>query len=118
MRWACVNASASMSAGGHAIRAAVAGMSGIVSWSRGAPRRTGGCVKRMRWFWLVLIASLPCTGVPVRAVVGGAPVATNALAIDAETVAGTAHFWRGFPAGDGDAVAAVIEIPCGTTGKF
>jgi inorganic pyrophosphatase len=67
---------------------------------------------------LVLIASLPCTGVPVRAVVGGAPVAPSAVAIDAETVAGAAHFWRGFPAGDGDAVAAVIEIPCGTTGKF
>jgi inorganic pyrophosphatase len=67
---------------------------------------------------LVFIASLPCTGVPVRQVVGGAPVAATAVAVDAETVVGGAHYWRGFPAGDGDAVNAVIEIPCGTTGKF
>jgi inorganic pyrophosphatase len=67
---------------------------------------------------LVFIASLPCTGVPVRQVVGGAPVAASAVAVDVETVIGGAHYWRGFPAGDGDAVNAVIEIPCGTTGKF
>jgi inorganic pyrophosphatase len=67
---------------------------------------------------LVVIASLRCTDVPVRPIVGGAPVAETAVALDAETIAGGAHFWRGFPAGDGDAVMAVIEIPCGTTGKF
>ena len=54
----------------------------------------------------------------MRPIVGGAPVADTAVALDAETIAGGAHFWRGFPAGDGDAVMAVIEIPCGTTGKF
>lgn len=93
-------------------------MSGIVSWSRAVHGRTRGCVKRLRWFWLVVLASLPCTGVPVRPIVGGAPVAASAFALDAETVIGGAHFWRGYPAGEGDAVAAVIEIPCGTTGKF
>lgn len=60
----------------------------------------------------------PCSGVPLRAVVGGAPVAPAARAIDEETVAGRRHFTRGYPPDDGDAVHAVIEIPSGTTGKF
>jgi inorganic pyrophosphatase len=61
----------------------------------------------------------PCGGgVPWRAVVGGAPVAPAAIAVDEETVAGSRHFSRGHPAQEGDDVNAVIEIPCGTTAKF
>ena len=61
---------------------------------------------------------VPCSHVPRRAVVGGAPVAPAATAVDDETVAGRQHFLRGYPARDGDAVNAVIEIPSGTTAKF
>jgi inorganic pyrophosphatase len=71
----------------------------------------------MFWFWLIW---LPCsTGVPYRAVVGGAPVSPRAFAIDGETVVGPIHFSRGSPATNDDgSVNAVIEIPAGTTGKF
>jgi inorganic pyrophosphatase len=70
----------------------------------------------MRWWWLAVL--LPCGDVPRRAVVGGAPVAPTAVALDEETVAGRRHFARGYPARVGEDVHAVIEIPCGTTGKF
>jgi len=68
---------------------------------------------------MVMIATLPCGGVPVRAVVGGAPVAATALALDEDTVVGPRHYLDGYPAeaGEGE-VNAVIEIPCGTTAKF
>ena len=56
---------------------------------------------------------------PLRSVVGGAPVSKRAFAIDAETVVGPRHFSRGYPAENADhSVNAVIEIPAGTTGKF
>jgi inorganic pyrophosphatase len=72
----------------------------------------------MNLFWLAAFALLPCSDVPRRAVVGGAPVARAAFAIDDETVAGRRHYARGFPAEEGDDVHAVIEIPSGTTAKF
>lgn len=75
-------------------------------------------VKRIRWLCLVMISVWPCTRVPVRPIVGGAPVARAAVALDEETVAGAEHFWSGFPAEEARGVNAVIEIPCGTTGKF
>ncbi|HEY5924902.1 MAG TPA: inorganic diphosphatase [Kofleriaceae bacterium] len=62
---------------------------------------------------------LPCSGAPLRAVVGGAPVSPRAFAIDPETVVGARHYSRGYPAQNpDDSVNAVIEIPTGTTGKF
>jgi inorganic pyrophosphatase len=61
---------------------------------------------------------LPCSHVPRRAIVGGAPVAAAAVALDGETVAGPRHYLRGYPAQEGDEVNAVIEIPSGTTAKF
>lgn len=67
---------------------------------------------------LVLMAAWPCTRVPVRPIVGGAPVAATAVALDEETVAAAEHFGDGFPAEDERGVYAVIEIPAGTTGKF
>lgn len=65
-----------------------------------------------------MISVWPCTRVPVRPIVGGAPVARAALALDEETVVGAEHFWTGYPADGVSGVNAVIEIPCGTTGKF
>jgi inorganic pyrophosphatase len=66
-----------------------------------------------------LLLLLPlCSDVPRRPIVGGAPVAPAAFALDEDTVAGRRHFARGYPAQDGRAVNAVIEIPSGTTGKF
>lgn len=94
-------------------------MSEIVSWSISRPKRSCEGVTRFRtmfWFWLIW---LPCTGVPYRAVVGGAPVSPRAFALDVETVVGPTHFSRGYPAQNRDgSVNAVIEIPAGTTGKF
>src|SRR6185503_9030982 len=75
-------------------------------------------VKRIRWLCLVMISVWPCSRVPVRPIVGGAPVARAAVALDEETVAGAEHFWNGYPADGVSGVNAVIEIPCGTTGKF
>ena len=72
----------------------------------------------MRWMCLVLMAAWPCSRVPVRPIVGGAPVARAAVALDEETVAGAEHFGTGWPAEDARGVTAVIEIPAGTTGKF
>jgi inorganic pyrophosphatase len=69
--------------------------------------------------FVVMLAALPCGGVPVRAVVGGAPVAATALALDEDTVVGPRHYLDGYPAEGGEGeVNAVVEIPCGTTGKF
>jgi inorganic pyrophosphatase len=57
--------------------------------------------------------------VPHRAIVGGAPVAPGARAIDDETIASPRHLSRGYPAREPDgSVNAVIEIPSGTTAKF
>lgn len=67
---------------------------------------------------LIALILMPCRDVPRRAVVGGAPVAAAATAVDVETVAGRRHFLRGYPAEDAGGVYAVIEIPAGTTAKF
>ncbi len=66
---------------------------------------------------LLVLFSSEC--IPRRAIVGGAPVAADALVFDAETVAGMRDFATGWPAQNPDgSVNAVIEIPCGTTAKF
>lgn len=72
----------------------------------------------MKLVWLTGLVLLPCFSVPRRSIVGGAPVAPGALALDAETVAEGRHYVRGYPSQEGGAVNAVIEIPCGTTAKF
>jgi inorganic pyrophosphatase len=56
--------------------------------------------------------------VPSRKIVGGAPVAREATAVDDETISGPQHYSRGYPAREGDTVNAVVEIPAGTTAKF
>lgn len=67
----------------------------------------------------ICLASILCSDVPRRAVVGGAPVSWTAFALDPETVVGPYHYSRGYPAQNSDGtVNAVIEIPCGTTAKF
>ena len=68
------------------------------------------------WFLVVVLAM--CHGVPTRAIVGGAAVAPEATAVDAETVRGSADYLAGWPAREGDSVNAVIEIPAGTVAKF
>src|SRR5215510_7460078 len=83
-----------------------------------APPRYSECVRKMNLLWLAALALLPCSDVPRRAVVGGAPVTPGALAVNEETVAGRRHYARGYPADDGAGVYAVIEIPSGTTAKF
>jgi inorganic pyrophosphatase len=67
---------------------------------------------------VVFCVALRCWTVPHRAVVGGAPVAPEAVAVDDETVAGPHDYLRGYPSRDGDDVHAVVEIPAGTTGKL
>lgn len=68
---------------------------------------------------VLLVLAILHLSVPHRAVVGGAPVAPDAIALDAETVLGADHYVRGYPAQNRDgSVNAVIEIPAGTTGKF
>ena len=71
-------------------------------------------------FVAIALAPFTCfNSVPHRAIVGGAPVAVEATALDDETIAGTAHYSRGFPARNPDqSVNAVVEIPAGTTAKF
>jgi inorganic pyrophosphatase len=65
------------------------------------------------------LLALPCTDVPRRAVVGGAPVSAGAIALDPDTILGSGHFNHDFPAQPGAGeVNVVIEIPSGTTGKF
>jgi inorganic pyrophosphatase len=69
----------------------------------------------------LLLAALACLfpAVPRRAIVGGAPVSPDVMAIDEETLVGLRHFIRGYPSDYADgSVNAVIEIPAGTTGKF
>jgi inorganic pyrophosphatase len=61
---------------------------------------------------------LPCLSVPTRAIVGGAPVAPDAIAVDAETVRGLQRFDR-LPTDNPDgSLNAIVEIPAGTTAKF
>lgn len=68
---------------------------------------------------LAYIALSLLSGVPHRAVVGGAPVAAGALALDEDTVIGPRHLSTGYPSRDaGGAIHAVVEIPAGTTAKF
>jgi inorganic pyrophosphatase len=67
---------------------------------------------------LVTFSTYILAGVPLRAIVGGAPVAATAIAIDGDTIVGPRHYARGYPADDADGVYAVIEIPAGTTAKF
>src|SRR5687767_12832808 len=95
-------------------------MSEIVSWKvSGRGRRSSG-VKRPLWWCLLVATMVPCSrGVPERSIVGGAPVAAEAKAIDDETVAGPEHYSNGYPTQDKDgAVHAVVEIPAGTVAKF
>jgi inorganic pyrophosphatase len=72
----------------------------------------------LKWTPAALLLAL-CSNVEHRPIVGGAPVAAGALAVDAETVIGARHFASGYPtrAVDGS-VHAVVEIPSGTTAKF
>ena len=71
--------------------------------------------------YVLLLAALSCliSRAPYRAVVGGAPVSPDALALDEDTVVGPRHYTRDYVAvlPDGS-VHAVIEIPSGTTAKF
>ncbi|MGE0550617.1 MAG: inorganic diphosphatase [Kofleriaceae bacterium] len=93
-------------------------MSEIVSWRdiRGGDSSDG--VVRVDAWVLVLLVAVDCS-VPRRAVVGGAPVSRDAIALDQETVIGSRHYARGYPAQNRDgSVNAVIEIPSGTTAKF
>lgn len=65
------------------------------------------------------VLAATCSRLPTRTIIGGAPIAPDAIAIDADTVAGPRHYLRGYPAIDArGAVHAVIEIPAGTTAKF
>jgi len=67
---------------------------------------------------VLCLAVLDCS-VPRRSIVGRAPVSPDAVAVDADTVAGKRHYGRGYPAQNRDgSVNAVIEIPSGTTAKF
>ena len=76
-------------------------------------------MKPATWLPVALLTVLPCARVPRRAIVGGAPVARTALALDRDTVVGPRHYLRGYPAEVGDRVVnAVVEIPSGTTAKF
>lgn len=60
-----------------------------------------------------------CSRLPTRTIIGGAPIAPDVIALDADTIAGPRHYQRGYPAVDErGAVHAVIEIPAGTTAKF
>lgn len=93
-------------------------MSEIVSWREPARPRTCQDVTRL---YVLLLAFSSClvARVPYRAVVGGAPVAPESLAIDDETIVGPTHYTRGYPPDNPDgSVNAVIEIPAGTTAKF
>lgn len=71
--------------------------------------------------YVILLAALTSllSRVPHRAVVGGAPVSPDAIALDEDTVVGAGHYTRDYAAvlPDGS-VQAIIEIPSGTTAKF
>lgn len=93
-------------------------MSGIVSWWRLQPTRIARSVFRLYALILCLMSCL-VSRVPERQIVAGAPVARDAFALDAETIAGMRHFTHGYPADHPDgSVNAVVEIPSGTTAKF
>jgi inorganic pyrophosphatase len=70
--------------------------------------------------FVALCAPFLCfNSVPHRAIVGDAPVAVEATALDDETIVGPAHYVRGYPPRNlDDSVNAVVEIPAGTTAKF
>src|SRR4051812_1830787 len=75
----------------------------------------------MKQLMVMVLGAMACwrDNVPTREIVGGAPVARAARAIDGDTVVGKHHFVRGYPARTDDGeVNAVIEIPAGTTAKF
>lgn len=95
-------------------------MSEIVSWWDFGGAATTHHVKTSVPFVALAVAPFVCfNAVPRRAIVGGAPVAAEAVALDDETIVGTAHYSRGFPARNTDrSVNAVVEIPAGTTAKF
>lgn len=68
------------------------------------------------WIAVALAPLWLCTRAPVRVIVGGAPTAAEASALDDETI-----FVPGFasvPARDGGTVNCMIEIPAGTVAKF
>ncbi|MBA3396440.1 MAG: inorganic diphosphatase [Deltaproteobacteria bacterium] len=69
---------------------------------------------------MLCLAPYPCSrAVPSRAIVGGAPVTPDALALDGDTILASRHLSRGYPAVNPDgSVNAVVEIPSGTTAKF
>jgi inorganic pyrophosphatase len=76
-------------------------------------------VNRIALSLVAAAAAVTGTCLPSRTIVGGAPIAPDTFAIDADTVVGPHDYQRGYPAiDDGGAVHAVIEIPAGTTAKF
>lgn len=75
-------------------------------------------MQRFRFFVLVLLAAGTCTPVPRRAIIAGAAVFPDAIALDADTIIGPRHYVRDYPAEETGGVNAVIEIPAGTTAKF
>ncbi len=93
-------------------------MSGNVSWW---PSRAGRSCEGVIRSYVLLLAALASliSRVPYRAVVGGAPVSPDALALDDDTIVGPAHYTRDYaPVLPDGTVQAVIEIPTGTTAKF
>lgn len=68
--------------------------------------------------WIPILIVATCSTVPKRAIIGGAPVAREATAVDAETVRGRASYAVGWPARTREGVNAVVEIPAGTVAKF
>ncbi|MFT3696687.1 MAG: inorganic diphosphatase [Kofleriaceae bacterium] len=67
--------------------------------------------------WIAALAPLwLCTNAPVRVIVGGAPVAAEATAMDDETI--LVDDFSSTPARDGGTVNCLVEIPAGTTAKF
>lgn len=94
-------------------------MSEIVSLSAPGGRSTSEGVKSALIVCVMCGPLAMCSRVPVRAIVGGAPVTPSAIATDEETVFPPRHLSRGYPARNDDgSVNAVVEIPTGTTGKF
>lgn len=66
-----------------------------------------------------LVLFLLSPAVPLRRIVGAAPISPQTYAPDARTVIGSGHFIEDWPPDNPDgSVNAVIEIPSGTTGKF
>ncbi|MGE0868577.1 MAG: hypothetical protein AB7P03_08445 [Kofleriaceae bacterium] len=85
-------------------------MSEIVFWCHSGASGSSDSVPRLDVLIVVLFAVLDCS-VPRRAVVAGAPVSPEAIALDAETVVGDRHYLRGYPAENSDgSVNAVIAV--------